>query len=110
MEVIKKYICTNCNFETNFASEWLKHIKSQKHERNGLAKTKKCNNCEYEGLTHWNLKMHIMTQHSTIEERSKHKYYCTNCDQVFFCLIYKEKHINGIVHKNKVLANQSLIK
>ena len=106
MEIIKNYVCENCYFKSNFSSEWLKHIGSQKHKRNGLPKTKICDKCEYSGLTHWNLKMHIISQHSTIEERSKQKYYCNDCDLVFFCSIYKEKHINGIVHKNKVQAKK----
>ena len=36
------------------------------------------------------------------------KYYCKDCDKVFFCSTYLKKHIDGIVHKNKVIANESL--
>ena len=109
----KKYKCECCLFYTNFASEYNKHVKSLKHQRNGKPKEKKldiynCNNCEYKGNTHWNLKMHIITQHSTLEERNKQKYYCKDCDKVFFCSTYLTKHNNGIVHKNKVIANNNI--
>ena len=109
----KKYKCEFCSFYTNYASEWNKHTKSMKHQRNGKPKEKivdkyDCDNCDYKGNTHWNLKMHIITQHSTKEEREKQKYYCKVCDNVFFCSTYLTKHINGIVHKNKVIASQTL--
>jgi hypothetical protein len=106
MENKKKYNCECCKFKTNFPSEWLVHIKSKKHERQGQPKTYKCENCDYEGLNHWNLKMHILSQHATKEERQQQKYYCADCDQVFFSSAYKTKHINGINHKNRILADR----
>lgn len=39
-------------------------------------------------INHWNLKMHKLTQHSTLEERTKSKYYCNICDLVFFSQLY----------------------
>ena len=60
----------------------------------------KCENCEYASKNHWNLKMHNLSSHSTKEERSKQKYYCDKCDNVFFCSAYYNKHINGKRHKN----------
>ena len=33
---------------------------------------------------------------------------CEDCDKVFFCSTYLNKHNNGIVHKNKVIANQTI--
>lgn len=109
----KKYRCDVCLYYTNYASEWNKHTTSMKHQRNGQPKENKkdnyvCNECEYKGNTIWNLKMHKTTQHSTKEEREKQKYYCKDCDKVFFCSTYFNKHNNGIVHKNKVIANQTI--
>jgi hypothetical protein len=105
---IKKYYCENCNFKSNFPSEWIVHIKSKKHERLGKPKTYICTNCNYEGLNHWNLKMHLITQHTTKEERSKQKYYCSVCDKVFFCNTYYVKHNEGKTHKNRILAEKYL--
>ena len=109
----KKYNCEFCFFYTNYASEWNKHTKSMKHQRNGQPKETikdnyNCDKCEYKGDTHWNLKMHNITQHSTQEEREQQKYYCKDCDKVFFCSTYLNKHNNGVVHKNKVIANQTI--
>ena len=59
-----------------------------------------CKNCEYIANNHWNLKMHNLSSHTTKEERSKQKYYCDICDNVFFCSAYYNKHINGKRHKN----------
>ena len=50
------------------------------------------------------LKYHNLTYHSTIEERQQQKYYCNDCDQVFFCSLYMQKHMNGKMHKNLILA------
>jgi hypothetical protein len=57
-----------------------------------------------EFYSHWNLKYHNLTNHSTIEERKLQKYYCNDCDQVFFCSLYMQKHMNGKIHKNLILA------
>jgi hypothetical protein len=108
----KKYSCDNCLFYTNYASEWNKHTKSMKHQRNGQPKNINnnydCDKCEYKCDTHWNLKMHKISQHTTQEEREKQKYYCKDCDKVFFCSTYFIKHNDGIVHKNKVIANKTI--
>jgi hypothetical protein len=55
-------------------------------------------------MTHWNLKMHLLSIHSTLEERAQSKYYCKDCDKVFFCSVYMNTHNNGIHHKNMILA------
>jgi hypothetical protein len=100
----KKFYCYLCKYKTTMSADWLKHINSKKHERQGKPKTKKCDKCDYEALTHWNLKQHKLTQHSTLEERSKSKYYCELCDLVFFCSAYKKKHEEGKRHKNLELC------
>lgn len=100
----KKFNCENCNYHTNKPSEWIKHVNSKKHLRFGKKKETKCYKCEYSALNQWNLKLHILSQHSTKEERSKSKYYCEVCDLVFFSSLYKDKHTNGKIHKNIVLA------
>jgi hypothetical protein len=100
--------CKLCNYKTIKTSDWLKHLNSQKHLRNGEKKTTKCDCCEYESTTHWNIKAHKLKIHSTKEIRSQQKYYCDLCDIVFFCKTYMDKHNAGKVHQNKIKIQETL--
>jgi hypothetical protein len=100
------YYCYLCDYRTTKNSDWIKHQTTKKHLRNGQPKTTICNICNFSTSTHWNLKLHILSHHSTKEERQKHKYYCEVCDLVFFCSTYMEKHQSGKIHKNKQLCSQ----
>lgn len=102
-----KFTCEACNFKCNFNSAWLTHLSSEKHLREGKQKIHKCNapDCDYTTITYWNMRMHKMTMHSTMEERMKSKYYCKDCDKVFFAPLYLDKHYNGMKHKNQVKIN-----
>ena len=62
----------------------------------------KCEQCDYIASNNWNNKMHYFSAHSSKEERSKQKYYCDVCDNVFFCEIYYKKHVDGKRHNNMV--------
>ena len=51
MDVINKFICEKCNFETNIKSKWNNHINTELH-KNGKRKIRsdcknplKCNDC-----------------------------------------------------------------
>jgi hypothetical protein len=101
-----KYTCDICNYKTAIKTSWHCHILSDKHNRNGQKKPISCEKCDYIGLNHWNLKLHILSQHSTIEERKNSKYYCKTCDQVFFCKLYIDNHNKSNKHKNNLLINQ----
>ena len=103
---IKKWNCSLCNYGTNKPSDWIKHTNSKKHERNGEKKPIYCEFCNLESLTHWNHRMHLLSKHSTKEERMKQKYYCEDCDHVFFCSTYYNTHINGVKHKNMTVCNK----
>jgi len=103
-EVKKDFYCHLCEYKTSNCTNWLKHVKTQKHLRSGKPKISKCNMCNYESHSHWNVKLHVLSQHSTIEERMQQKYYCNTCDLVFFCSTYMNKHINGKIHKNRELC------
>ena len=102
MEVIInnfKYYCEKCNHGSNSNSDFLKHIKSNKHIRGGL-KQKICLECNRECFNHWNLKQHNLTQHSTLEEREKgFKYYCKICDYGSISKDLFERHLNTDRHK-----------
>jgi uncharacterized C2H2 Zn-finger protein len=100
--------CKLCNFTTNSNKNWLKHINTEKHKRNGDKKKTKCEICDHECISHWNLKIHHITNHATLEERKKYKYYCKDCDTILFCKAYYDKHINGIKHNLKIKVNESL--
>ena len=104
----KELFCKSCNYTTTKNSFWLKHIETDKHKRNGAKKTTKCDLCEYETNTHWNLKGHKLQVHATAEERAKQKYYCNLCDVVFFCKAYMDKHMDGRNHLVKVKVEESL--
>jgi len=104
MENKKRFNCELCNYNTHKPSDWIKHIESEKHKRDGNRKPRICNICTMEFFSHWNLKYHNLANHSTIEERRQQKYYCCDCDQSFFCSLYMQKHMEGIRHKNLVLA------
>lgn len=107
-EETKEIYCKLCNYKTIRTNDWMKHINSQKHNRNGEKKTTKCDLCNYESNTHWNIKAHKLKIHATTEERSKHKYYCKLCDIIFFCKAYQDKHNAGKVHQNKIKIEESL--
>lgn len=96
--------CEPCNYTATRPSEWFIHIESEKHKRNGQAKTTVCDICNIIFKTHWIQKMHKLKIHATEEERAKMKYYCKECDLVFFSKLYLDKHINGKIHKNLVKA------
>ena len=110
LAINKKFECECCKYDTNKPSDWLKHCKSQKHKRMGQHKTHSCPDCVYTCKTAWNMKLHMLTQHSTKETRSNQKYYCSDCDVVFFSSQYYEKHMTGIRHKNFVNALAELQK
>jgi len=102
----KKFNCDICNYHSSKPYDWINHCNTAKHKNKGAKKPRNCTLCDYSGLTHWNLKMHLLSVHSTKEEREQSKYYCKDCEQVFFCSAYMKSHNNGIHHKNMVLANQ----
>lgn len=105
-EIKKGYYCYLCDYTTSKNSDWLKHQNTKRHLRNGKPKTTICSICDFSTSTHWNLKLHILSHHSTKEERQQYKYYCEVCDLVFFCSTYKNKHFTGKIHKNRELCMQ----
>ena len=100
--------CEKCNFQSTCPVIWLRHIESQKHKRNGKKKPLICTHCNKSLSNHFTLKIHILTSHSSKEERSKQKYYCDSCDYVFVSKLYYEKHCGGKLHKNVVKTLESL--
>jgi hypothetical protein len=110
MEQDKKYYCHYCNFETNKPYSWIRHCESAKHLRHGAKKIHKCAECDFESIGTWNLKIHVLSQHSSKEERAEYKYYCDACDVIFISKLYYDKHMHGKKHENRVKANELLDK
>ncbi len=107
-ELTKKLCCKLCNYQTDITGNWVKHLATEKHMRNGNKKSTKCDLCDYESISHWNIKIHKKTAHMSQEDREKSKYYCKICDVVSLCPAYYNKHINGKHHKNKIFINDTL--
>jgi hypothetical protein len=97
-EITKKFFCECCQFNCIRPAEWFRHIESEKHKRMGEKKTTICTICNKELSNHFTLKIHILSAHSTKEDRSQHKYYCDICDLVFVSKLYLDKHISGKRH------------
>jgi hypothetical protein len=110
IQTIRKFThyCEKCKFQANRPAEWLIHIETQKHKRDGKVKSTICTICDTEFKTHWICKMHVLKLHAPKEERSKCKYYCDTCDVVFFSKLFLDKHCSGKVHLNLVKALNSL--
>lgn len=82
MRLIYKFYCILSNYKY-VIYDLERHYKSKLHERNGKAKTTKCDEYDYSLITHWLIKKHKIAHHSIVEERQKQKYYCSICDVVF---------------------------
>jgi hypothetical protein len=107
MEITRKKftrVCEKCNFTANRPKEWIIHVDTNKHKRDGNNKSVYCVACDKTFKTHWINKMHQLKFHASIDERKKCKFYCSNCDLVFFSKLYMDKHLSGIKHKNMIDA------
>lgn len=99
--------CSCCNYKANFQSEFNKHLKSQKHARKGKPKEINCDVCDYTATTNWNLKIHKVIKHYTLEQKKELKYYCHLCDSVVFSKLYYDNHINSTFHKNNIILENT---
>ncbi len=97
--------CETCNFTTNRNPSWLKHIASQKHNRNGKNKSTKCDICNYESTSPWNNKIHKLYNHTSKEDRQIYENYCKYCDILLVCKSYYEKHLESNKHKKYLKIN-----
>ena len=99
--------CNICKFQAIRPAEFIRHVNSNKHKRNGV-KIKdtiyKCEKCDKILANHFSYKIHQIQMHASLEEKQKQRYYCEICDLVFFCSSYMNKHISGKIHKNKELC------
>ena len=107
IEHIKEYHCECCNITFSQIHNWNKHLTSEKHKRQGKPKSVECVKCEHKFINHITQRHHMLSVHSTKEERAKEKYYCDICDYVFISKLYMDKHIQGKFHNSKIKALES---
>jgi ribosomal protein L37AE/L43A len=103
--------CEICDFQAIRPIEFIRHVETKKHQRNGI-KIKdsvfKCDECDKILANHFSYKIHMMQQHATIEEKMNQKYYCEICDTVFISKLYMDKHIAGKKHNNIIKSIELL--
>jgi hypothetical protein len=102
-----EYYCECCDVHVNHINNWVKHINSSKHKREGKPKSIECVECKRKFINHITQRHHMLSTHSTKEERAKEKYYCDICDYVFISKLYMDKHIQGKIHLLKVKSLQT---
>lgn len=110
INIEKPHKCEKCNISFKFKSQLEKHCKTELH-KTGKKKTRsdkkeefKCEICNlYTTNQQTNLKLHILNNHKTKEERkNEFPYYCELCDSG--CMeekLYK-KHLETKKHKKKL--------
>ncbi len=105
------YHCDICNYSCIYESHWLKHLKTRSHNNNGIEtrirKKKRdilCTICNKEFTPYNKLRAHILSKHSTKEEREEEfPYYCNFCDFGTFGKCLLDKHYNSKKHQNIIL-------
>jgi hypothetical protein len=101
--------CDCCNFNAHSPTEWIKHVKTDKHKRKGakLSDNLVCGACGLISNNTFNHTVHQILVHGTPDDRrTKAKFYCEDCDIGFFCKLYHDKHILSKRHLNMVEYNK----
>ena len=106
----KPHKCEKCNIGFKFKSQLEKHCKTELH-KTGKKKTRsdkkeefKCEICNlYTTNQQTNLKLHILNNHKTKEERkNEFPYYCKLCDSGYMKEKLYKKHLETKKHKKKL--------
>lgn len=104
--------CEICNFQAVRPAEFIKHVATNKHQRNGeklKEKIFRCDDCDKVLVNNFTYKIHMIQIHGTLEAKLKQKYYCQSCDTVFISKLYMDKHNSGKKHNN-ILRSIELLK
>jgi ribosomal protein L35 len=104
-ELKQKFYCDKCNYTCYHESHWKQHSETKKHN-NIKRKTRSdkvletvCKFCSFEAKNSSNMRVHILTKHSTPEIRKKEfKYYCEKCDAGTFTKILFQRHLETQKH------------
>ena len=111
--VIIRYI-----YHTNFKSTWELHINTQYHItgkrkiRSDKVCQEKCTICDYKTKNNTVLRQHILTKHSTKEERKAcFTYYCAHCDVGTFARSIFKNHNKSDKHKliMEIINNKTIV-
>lgn len=101
----KEFYCEACDYTCIYESHWKQHTESKKHKNNGVQTRSdkvlepKCKLCSFESNNLTNMTVHILTKHSTSEQRKKgFKYYCEKCDFGTFTQILFTRHQEAKKH------------
>jgi hypothetical protein len=88
-----------------YESHWKQHIESNKHKNGGIQTRSdkvlepKCKFCNFESNNLTNMTVHVLTKHSTPEQRKNDfKYYCEKCDFGTFTQILFTRHLETQKH------------
>jgi hypothetical protein len=78
MENNNEYFCKTCNYKCSYKSQYDQHLETNKHKNNGKitrnVKNKfdgKCKFCKFETNSSSNMKVHILANHTTNEEKKR---------------------------------------
>jgi len=107
-EKLKNIYCNLCDFQATRPAEFIRHLKSQKHNRNGKPKSRHCDLCNKDFINSFLYKVHYLTFHATIKEKSKHKHYCRVCNTVYLTEINLFNHIIGRNHLKVIKQNNNI--
>lgn len=103
--------CDICNFQADRPSEFIRHIETNRHKRNGIKLKEKifrCDKCDKVLANNFTYKIHMIQIHGSLEDKLKQRYYCKVCDTVFISKLYMDKHNNGKKHNNTVKSIEVL--
>lgn len=100
-----------CDYNTQYPSKWKQHERTKKHQNNGkkIPRSDKtfvsiCKICNHKTENKVSMETHILTKHSTREERKTNfKYYCKYCDFGTFNKELYNKHLTTLKHEKKEL-------
>jgi len=105
-----EYYCEICDYKCYYNCHLEQHMNSNKHKNGGIRKQRpdkqldtKCPHCPFEIKNSSNMLTHILTKHSTPEERKeKFKHYCEKCDFGTFTEILFNRHEETQKHNSKI--------
>jgi hypothetical protein len=109
--------CEKCNKTFKYHSYYLIHCETELH-KTGKNKTRtdrkedlKCNICNlYTTRQPTNMKIHILNNHSSIEEKkTEFKYYCDICNVGYFIDTLYNNHLETKKHKIKFESNKNIL-
>ena len=108
--------CEKCNKTFTSNAHYLIHCETELH-KTGKRKVRankkeefKCSICNiYTTKQPTNMKLHILNNHSSIEEKKiGFKYYCETCDYGIMNEIKYKIHLDTSKHKIKIASNTNL--